>query len=379
MPRRLTNGAACLALLLATVCTTAPIRLVDDAAVSLILFMADGARVGHWTLASFASAELAVRRMPVAGLVDTRGSDHEVTGSAAGATAISTGVRTFRGAVGMGPDGEPRETVLEAAHAMGRATGLVTTTFVADATPASFAAHVRSRTQTLEIFRQMTELPVHVILGGGSRLLGVVQERDGFDLRAAMQDRYTFVESAADLRSASQGEAETLMGLFAPVEVPPATERSPTLAEMTEAALRVLDRDPDGFFLMVETEGSDTYAHEALPREVITAEMLALDAALAVALEYQERNPRTLIVLTGDHETGGVYLPGDLVQQTDSPEPVRPSMVLRYGVTSHTAALIPLFAAGPGAQRLGGLKNNDEVGRILLDLVRGSSRTPSTP
>ena len=378
MPRRVKNGPTYLALLLTTACTASPVRLADDAPSSVILIIGDGAGVGHWTLASFASADLAVRRMPVAGLVDTRGSNHEVTGSAAGATAISTGVRTFRGAVGVDPEGEPQETVLEAAHAMGWATGLVTTTFVADATPASFAAHVRSRYQAREIFRQMTELPVHVILGGGRRLFEVARERDGADLWAALEDRYTFVESADDLRSASEGDAETLLGLFAPVEMPPATERSPTLAQMTEAALRVLGRDPDGFFLMVENEGSDTYAHENLPREVIAAEMLGLDAALGVALEYQERNPGTLVVLAADHETGGVYLPGDVVQQAGS-EPVRPSMVFKYGVSSHTAALIPLFAAGPGAQRFGGLKHNDEVGRILLDLVRGSSPTHLTP
>lgn len=239
---------------------------------------------------------------------------------------------------------------------------------------ASFAAHVQSRTQTLDIFRQMTDLPVHVILGGGTRLFEVIQERDGIDLRAAMQERYTYVETARELRRASEGETSTLMGLFAPLEMPPATKRSPSLEEMTEAALRVLGRDPDGFFLMVESDGSDTYAHRNSTREVVTAEMLGLDAAIAVALEYQERHPETLILLTADHETGGMYLPGDLVQRIDPTEPVRPSMVLRYGVPSHTAALVPLFAAGPGAQRFGGLKNNDEVGRILLELVRGSSR-----
>ena len=336
--------------------------------------MADGAGVGHWTLARFASDDLAVGRMPVTGLVDTRGSDHEVTGSAAGATAISTGVRTFRGAIGVGPDRTPRETVLEAAHALGWATGLITTTSVADATPASFAAHVPSRRQAREIFRQMTDLPVHVILGGGARLLEVVQDGAGVDLRPSLEERYTYVETAQELLSASGGETTTLLGLFAPGEMPPATERSPSLEAMTEAALRVLERDPDGFFLMVENEGSDTYAHRNSAREVVTAEMLGLDAAIAVALDYQEQHPETLILVTADHETGGMYLPGDVVQQIDSPDPTRPAMVLRYGLTSHTAALVPLFAAGPGAERFGGLKNNDEVGRTLLELVRDSRR-----
>ena len=109
---------------------------------------------------------------------------------------------------------------------------------------------------------------------------------------------------------------------------------------------------------------------------MITAEMLGLDAAIATALEYQKRHPGTLILVTADHETGGMYLPSDTIRRTDPSEPIRPSMVLRYGTRAHTAALVPLFAAGPGAERFGGLKNNEEVGRILLELVRGSSRRP---
>jgi len=370
------NAVTPLSLLVAMGCSTGPIAPAGDQPTSVIVFIADGAGVGHWTLASFGSDDLAIRRMPVAGLMDTRGSDHEVTGSAAGASAIATGVRTFMGAISVGPDGRPRETALEVALAKGWATGLITTTFVSDATPAAFAAHARSRAQSIaaavDIFRQMIDQPVDVILGGGSRLFDAAQERDGVDLRAELHERYTYVETADELRTASTGETTALLGLFAPLEMPPATERSPSLEEMTDAALRVLERDPDGFFLMVENEGSDTYAHRNSDREAVTAEMLGLDAAIAIALEYQERHPRTLILVTADHETGGMYLPGDTVQRLDPTEPVRPSMVLRYGTGSHTAGLVPLFAAGPGAERFGGLKDNDEVGRILKELVGGS-------
>ena len=376
MCRRPLNGVAPLLLLLASSCTTAPVATGQDYPTAVIVFMADGAGVGHWTLASFGSDDLAVRRMPVAGLVDTRGSDHEVTGSAASATAIATGVRTVRGAISLGPDGRPRRTSLEAAHDRGWATGVVTTTYVADATPASFAAHARSRTQLGEIFKQMTDLPVDVILGGGTQLFRRIQERDNVDLRAEVMERYTYVETADELRRAGLVETSPLLGLFSPLEMPPATLRSPSLVEMTTAALDVLGRDPDGFFLMVENEGSDTYAHRNMAREVVTAEMLGLDAAIATAMEYQERHPGTLIVVTADHETGGMSFPADSTQRFDPGEPRRPSLALRYETGAHTAALVPLFAAGPGAERFGGLKDNDEVGGILLELVRGSTRRP---
>ena len=199
------------------------------------------------------------------------------------------------GAAGDGAGGGARD---------GMGHGLVTTTFVADATPASFAAHVRSRYQAREIFRQMTELPVHVILGGGRRLFEVARERDGADLWAALEDRYTFVESADDLRSASEGDAETLLGLFAPVEMPPATERSPTLAQMTEAALRVLGRDPDGFFLMVGERG----VRHLRSREPASRGDRSRDAGPRRGPRRGPRvpgaEPGTLVVVAADHETG---------------------------------------------------------------------------
>jgi alkaline phosphatase len=92
--------------------------------------------------------------------------------------------------------------------------------------------------------------------------------------------------------------------------------------------------------------------------------MLDFDAAVGVALEYQSAHPETLVVVTADHETGGMHLAGDRARD----------IVLGYATTSHSAALVPLFAIGPGSERLGGLKRNDEIGRSLLDLVRRPTR-----
>ncbi len=347
-------------LLLVAACTPRAIRTATVMPNSVIVLIADGAGVSHWTLARFASDELAIERMPVAGLLNTRGADHEVTGSAPGAAAIATGVRTFMGAISVDMDSVPRETVLEVAHEQGWATGLITTTWLTDATPAAFAAHVPSRTQMADIFQQMIDLPVNVLLGGGSSLLPLASERLGLDLRTPAMERYTFVETEADLESVSRSDASMVLGFFAEGDMPLAPERSPNLAEMTAAALRVLEKDPDGFFLMVENEGSDTEAHRNSSREVIVAEMLGFDAAVGVALDYQERHPETLVLVTADHETGGLHLTYNEQRE----------IVVGYATSGHTGALVPLFASGPGAERFGGLKENDEVGRILMELVR---------
>lgn len=326
---------------------------------NVIVMIADGAGVEHWTLAKFARQDLAVDDFPVGGLVDTRGDGHVVTGSAAGATALSTGTRTFFGALAVGPDSAPRETALEAAHAQGKATGLITTTWIVDATPAAFGAHSPTRGALVSIMQQMGALPVDVLMGGGRRLFEIAEERASVDLRGQMTQQYPYLETAADLAQLNPDTVTSLLGLFSLNDMPRAPERSPSLTSMTTAALAILERDPDGFFLMVENEGSDTEAHRNVERDVLVAEMLDFDDAVGVALEYHRQHPETLIVVTADHETGGISLTHD-----ENRDPI-----LNYATPSHTGAFVPLFAIGPGAERFGGLKANWEVGQLLLDAV----------
>lgn len=357
------------AVVLTLIGATPPIDAQDQGAErpdAVVVFIADGAGVGHWTLARFARESLAVARMPVVGLVDTRGADHEVSGSAPTATALTTGVRTRMGMIGMGPDSLPRATALEIAHERGWSTGLLTTTAIWDATPAAFAAHETSRYRPVPIFRSMTELPVTVLLGGGTAVFDAA-ERDSVDLRTPTLQRYRYVTDAAGLGAAAEdpttGTQQPLLGLFSEFDMPRAGERSPTLTEMTRAAIRVLERDPDGFFLVVENEGSDTEAHANAERSVLEAEMLGFDDAVAVGLELLERRPHTLVLVASDHETGGISFP---YQSDDDTRAAH----LAYQTGGHTGALVPIFAAGPGAERFSGILDNDEIGRALIELVR---------
>ena len=120
--------------------------------------------------------------MKTVGLVDTRGSDHTVSGSAPTATAYATGVRSFMRAISVGPDSLPRESVVEVAIARGMSTGLITTTFLSDATPAAFGAHAPSRTARGEISRQMSTKGITVLMGGGRRAFRPYLQPDSSDL-----------------------------------------------------------------------------------------------------------------------------------------------------------------------------------------------------
>ena len=324
------------------------------------MLIADGAGPAHWTLALNANPDLAVQRMSSVGLVDTRGADHTVSGSAPTATAYATGVRSRMGYVGVDADGRPVRTVLEEAMRRGKSTGLITTTAIVDATPASFAAHNTSRAASGDIARQMGTAGVTVLMGGGRFAFGPSVQPDGRDLLADLRGEYTYVESVEALRRVDADTVSALLGLFAEGDMGIVEERGDALAVMTSKALDILGRDPDGFFLMIENEESDTQAHRNASEDVLTQEMLDFDAAVDQVLEFQARNPGTLVVVTSDHETGGVALLYDGDRE----------IVMHYPSTAHTGVLVPLFASGPGAERFSGILRNDRVGQILKELVR---------
>jgi alkaline phosphatase len=378
----------------------------------VILFIGDGAGASYWTAAAFAKDRLAVESFPVAGLVNTRSSDSKITDSAAAGTAFSAGVRTFNGGIGMDPDSNSVTTVLEVARSRGLATGLVATSSITHATPAAFVSHVPDRYMEWEIARQIAEADVDVLLAGGRRFFDPTFRPDSLDLLSRIVARYPYVETDSQLANLQTDELTRLVGLFAEEYLPEAPLRSPSLPAMTRAALEVLDHDPEGFFLMIEGSQPDWRGHDRDPLPAIEAEMLDLDDAVAVALEYQARHPETLIVVTADHETGGLAIQQmgarrvlaraaatadsavarlaeasglvnaelgmkakrvsrDLVELSDLLRLEAgviedlPTLVARYTTGSHTGQMVPLFASGPGAEAFGGIKENWRIGELL--------------
>jgi len=388
----------------------------QEAPTRVILIIGDGAGVGYWTAARIAADHLAVERLPVGGLVDTRNAEDKVIDSAASATTYSAGIRTFNGAISVDLDGKAVPTVVEVAQDRGLATGLVATSSITHATPAAFASHVPDRDMEWEIARQLAESGVDVMLAGGRRWFDPNQRPDSMDLLLSLRARYTLIQTPAELKELRTDEVRKVVGLFANAGLAAAPERSPTLPAMTRAALQVLDHDPDGFFLMVEGSQPDWRGHDGDPLAAITAEMLDLDDAIAVALDYQTQNPETLIVVTADHETGGLAVQqtgarrllagvaatadstmARLTEARDAMDPELASLadstswyvgrfsrmlrekaellgdssvwVTRYTTGNHTGGMVPLFASGPGAERFGGIKENWQVGELLKEVV----------
>jgi alkaline phosphatase len=245
------------------------------------------------------------------GSVRTHAADRRITDSAAAATAYATATKTHNGSVAVGPDGTPLETILEGAKRRGMATGIVATSRVTHATPASFSAHVPDRTREETIARQQVRQRLDVLLGGG-RTHFASPHRPGADegpslLRHAERQGHRVLRTTDALDRGGNGP---ILGLFAPdhmaYDLDRADTAQPSLAAMTRAALDVLAADNGGYVLVVEGSRVDHAAHQNDPAAHLR-EVLAFDDAVATVLDTVDRES-TLVVSVADHETGGLTL-----------------------------------------------------------------------
>ena len=320
---------------------------------SIIFLIADGSGAAHFTVAQMVrGTSFQIGRMTTTGLVATSPvADSRVTDSAAAATAFATGHLTKYRGVGVDAEGTPRETILELGEKLGKSTGLVTTTNFFDATPAAFAAHTPSRYEADLIVGQMLSSGAEVIIGGGLTRFGV-EGRPAIDDVAASAG-YTLARTAAELRTAG---GDRLLGVFTTQKFE-ADFPEARLPELTRVALERLSRDSDGFFLLVEHEGPDGASHNK-ESESFLSSIVSFDEAVGVALDYAATRNDVLVLVTGDHETGGLQIHGEKEAE----------LRLAWATGSHTGEAIPLFSIGPGAETLTGFMSGDELGRRLQAL-----------
>lgn len=278
-----------------------PVALIA-APKNIIVMVPDGTGHASLTVARhLKGAPLALDRA-IYGTVQTRSADNSVTDSAAAATAMSCGLRTYNGAVSVDTEKVPVRTFGEWAKAQGKAVGIVTTDSIVGATPAAFSVHAAHRGEADAIFEQQIASGFDVYLGGGRKLL--TGDRKAFLARQG----YTLATDAASLRAA-KGK---VFGLFASGILTAKVERrsgkpcdEPTLPEMTAKALEILSADPDGFFLMVEGAQVDKGNHENdIPWA--TYELLEFDETVAQVLAWAKAHPDTAVLIAPDHETGGL-------------------------------------------------------------------------
>jgi len=373
-----------------------PVVHAQPSAPAVILLIGDGMGEAHRTAARWAAvgpdgtlamdAALSVNGMPFHGEAGTKPANAIlVTDSAAAATALATGVKVNNGVISQHHQGGrwvALETILEMAQARGMAVGLVTTVPIGHATPAAFAAHVPIRTMMPEIVDQMLAHQVDVLLGGGEddflprQVSGCYPQagkrNDGRNLIAeAMGNGYTYVCDAAAFAAVDPVATSKLLGLFADAGM--TRPFAPTLAAMTETAIAILSQDPEGFFLMVEGGQIDWAAHNNDAEHVIQ-DTLDFDAAVAVAKVFATPHRNTLVIVTADHETGGMQISPTAkgMQDEDGPftMPDGAPFYITWQSTRHTVQDVPVTAMGPWAGLLTGTYENTHIHHVMALMLR---------
>ncbi len=309
----------------------------------LFLFIGDGMGMAQRTLTEYYKnrvledpTPLAMHTLPVAADITTHSSSSIITDSAAAGTALSSGYKTYNGAIGVDNSKRSQDTILEGLQAEGFATGLITTTRITHATPASFASHQPRRSMENEIAEDYIITGVDFLAGGGYRhFVGTdsqlpTKRKDLGLLKDYQQAGYrTYISEAATNTFLQDDitQADKILGLFAPSHIPYVIDRDepestgktyPTLAQMTDKGIDFFyNKGKDtGFFLMVEGGRIDHASHANDPMGVVQ-ETLEFDKALSKALAFYEKHPEeTLIIVTADHETGGLSLGGRLNDYT---------------------------------------------------------------
>ena len=266
----------------------------------------------------------------------------EYTDSAAAATAISTGVKTLNGYIGLDSKEEKLETICEYAQSLNMETGLVARQVVSHATPAGMVAHNSSRSNYQQILREMINANVNVMFGGGSQYYQSPKVQKAID-----ENGYKYISSEEELNTLSK-EDDKVLGMFAYDNIGSA-EKTPSLMNMTSKALDMLDNDK-GFFLMVEGSNIDSYEHNQNMEQVL-GQMKGFDQTVDYVLRWAQEHPGTLVIVTADHETGGVTLPDN-----PKPEDINDSCFTSDG--KHTNADVWLFASGAQSK---GLCENDVI------------------
>lgn len=331
-------------------CKHETIIQVEEKPQSIILIIGDGLGVSQLTAAiTVSGTQLHTADMPVVGLSKTSSADRYLTDSGAGGTAIATGVKTRNGMIGMHPDSTVVETIVEIAKRNGLATGVISTSTITHATPASFVAHNISRNNYEEIATDFTAGKIDLFMGGG--LNNFTLRKDSADLTVKLKEMgYSVVTNPDELVNITSGK---LAGLFYPGHMPKASEgRSISLSLMTRKALEILSKNEKGFFLMIESSMIDWAGHDG-DTEYNVSETLDMDEAVGEALDFASKNGNTLVIVTSDHETGGMALTGGNLHER--------KVSATFATTGHTATMVPVFSSGPGANKFGGVMENTEI------------------
>ena len=327
---------------------------------NVILIVGDGMGVPQVYASVVAEREnnSAFLRFPYSGFSRTYSRNKYRTDSAAGGTALTTGQKVDNYHVNWAPDSSRHRTIYDDAVSVGMSTGFVVTSSVLDATPASSYGHVPYRKMFDTLSVQMAQCQHSVMIGGGGKYFSTTNRKDGLAPLDTLAKRGFTVTYSLD--SVLTFTGDKLVGLVYDGDPTPAPQRGDMLRRASLKAIEMLDRNPKGFAMMIEGSQIDWACHNN-DSAYMRAELADFELMLHAVLDYAEREGNTLVVVTADHETGGLTLPdGDIDKGLNTP---------RYLWGSHTGCMVPVFAYGPGAEYFSGIHENTDIPAIIRWLM----------
>lgn len=316
---------------------------------NFILLIGDGMGYNHIKTAELYNngSMTNIRKLSVNGEVTTRSLSAGATDSAAAATAMATGVKTYNGRISY-LNGKSIPTIAEQAKSAGKKVGIVATKAITDATPAAFLAHSKSRNNTAEIAAQLASSDVDVLFG--------LNNAEMTALKSTIQsDNRDFCVGFEEINASA---SDKIVGLIDD-EIPNIGRN--TLASLTDLALEKLENE-NGFFLMVEGSKIDSYSHTNEIQNMID-ELNAFDAAVSRAVAWARKNGNTTVMVVADHETGKLKVPADATADQISNE--------WFHSSSHTTQNVHYFAYGVGVESIPALIDNTDVYDIIKQILLG--------
>ena len=343
--------------LFASSCSSNNEKVTPKQAKNVIVLIGDGMGPAQvYSLLLTSQEKTAFERFPYTGFSITKSASNEITDSAAGGTAIAIGKKTNNGMVGMDSDSIPVPSMLEIFAEQGKKTGVVVTCSVTHATPADFIAHNITRKDNEGIALEISKKSkLDVLFGGGKKYF--TERKDSIDLIGKMWEKgWNIYDSLPQIED---NNARTMV-LACRKHLVKAPERGDFLPKATAKAIEMLDNE-NGFFLMVEGSQIDFACHDNDSATLVN-EMIDFNKTINVVLDYAEKDGNTLVVVTADHETGGLTIvdPESKYTRTD----------FKWSTGSHSAVFVPVFAYGPGAESFSGIMDNTEIISKIMEIAQ---------
>ncbi len=330
---------------------------------NVILVLGDGVGLNHILASRLIlygpDGRMYCERFPVIGHSNTAPLDENyITDSGAAATALATGHKTARAMIGMTPDSIPKTSIIELFRDAGYSTGIISTGQLCDATPAGFSVKSPSRKLKEQIARDISNTNINFLMGA-SEFFYKKGNDSKTPVEIAQSRGYSIVTNKAELMNINSNKILALIDSMNFLKDVYYRDKLPTLAEVTIKAIELLNLNKKGFFLLVEEDGTDDYSHS---HDIlgIREQMKQMDEAIKVIVDFARKDGKTLVIVTSDHETGGL----NIIEANRS----KSFMKIAWATGDHTPQPVPVYSIGPYSQHFSGFYENTFIPRKIAEI-----------